>query len=82
MKNFQLKNREAGFGPASNRLAETFSLIGSLSSHQQANAVNAAFYSEFKIRQSKRSCMVFFVATRGAPLSTSNVVQPGQAYSW
>jgi hypothetical protein len=43
----------------SNRLAETFSLIGSLSSHQQSNAVNAAFYSEFKIRQSKEFCMVF-----------------------
>jgi hypothetical protein len=29
------KNREAGFGPASNRLAETFSLVKSLSSPQQ-----------------------------------------------
>jgi hypothetical protein len=33
------KNREARFGPASNRLAETFSLIRSLSSPQQPCAI-------------------------------------------
>jgi len=40
------KNREAGFGPASHRLAETFSLIKLLSSPQQLIAVSAAFYSQ------------------------------------
>jgi hypothetical protein len=38
-----IENREAGFGPASNRLAETFSLSRSLSSPQQPIAVGAAF---------------------------------------
>jgi hypothetical protein len=43
MEQTVLKNREAGFGPASCRLAETFSLSGSLSSPQQPIAIGAIF---------------------------------------
>ena len=56
MKSTVAKNREAGFGPASHRLAETFSLCRSLSSPQQPIAVGPAFYSQIKIRQCKKTC--------------------------
>jgi len=45
--NWLAKNREAGFGPASNRLAETFSLIKLLSSPQQLIAVGEHFIHKF-----------------------------------
>ena len=43
------KNREAGFGPASNRLAETFSLNRLLSSPQQPSAVALHSTNNFKM---------------------------------
>lgn len=57
------KTERPGFGPASYRLAETFSLIRSLSSPQQPNAVNAAFYSEIKFRQCKKTCIFLYDLT-------------------
>jgi len=45
----RLKNREAGFGPASNRLAETFSLNRLLSSPQQPSAVALHSTNNFKM---------------------------------
>jgi hypothetical protein len=60
------KNREAGFGPASNRLAETFSLKWSLSSPQQPIAVTGNSNRKLKFvnakklakkKQSARSCV-------------------------
>ena len=42
-------NREAGFGPASNRLAETFSLNRLLSSPQQPSAVAMHSTNNFKM---------------------------------
>jgi len=49
-----LKNREAGFGPASHRLAETFSLKWSLSSPQQPNAVGGNFNRNLKFVNAKK----------------------------
>jgi hypothetical protein len=51
-------NSEFAVGPASNRLAEIFSLYRYLSSPQQPIAGDAEFYSEIRIRQCKNTFIV------------------------
>lgn len=64
------KNREAGFGPASYRLAETFSLIKLLSSPQQLFAVAQHSIHKFNFvnpRKLARGCGALWNERLGNP---------------